>query len=250
MDEQIHTRQFKGYSLGAQSTNNGALATEHAPPLRDAGLQGRWFHVIEDRTGMLSLREALELHGPIDAPSCVERAGALARVLTSLHGLGAVCGFLNPDNVYLNDDGSFVLGDFLTPAFVYVYHREAGRPIGLVNCMAPELLRGEANGPRADVFALAALIYRAVTGRSPFTLETGKGPPWDVRGVPVDAGLYGQGCNRHFSQVLRWALAPDPDHRPPSPHRFIMDLRATFLDPGDGQAAPEPASRVRGRKTR
>ena len=46
-------------------------------PLRDAGLQGRWFYLIEDRTQMLSLREALDLHGPIDAASAVDRAGPL-----------------------------------------------------------------------------------------------------------------------------------------------------------------------------
>lgn len=216
--------------------------------LRDAGLQGRWLHFMEERTGLLSLREALDLHGPIDALSCVERADPLARMLGELHARGVICGFLNTDNVFLQDDGTFSPGDFLTPAFAYVYNRAAGRRLALVESMAPELLRGEAGDPRADVFALAALIYRAVCGRSPFPDSHDSAAAWDVRGVPVDASLFGLGCNSHFAQVLRWAMAPDPDRRPPTPKRLIMDLRAAALDhdPGEdaARATPHPVEPV------
>lgn len=208
-------------------------------PLEQAGIQKNWFYMIELRRDSLPLREALELHGPIEAAECVRRMAALADTLIALHARGLIAGFMHPENVLVDHNGMFRLGDFLTSAFEYYHARSRNRYIPLVGCLAPELLRGEETDPRSDVFGLAAIMYRAVTGRNPFPDKEDRSPQWDVRGVPVDCGLFGAGCTPHFSQTLRWALTPDPDRRPPHVERFMEDVLAALHEPAQ-PAAPPP----------
>ncbi len=47
-----------------------------------------------------------------------------------------------------------------------------GHLVGTPSYMAPEQARAETVGPRADVFALAVIAYRALTGSPPFSGET------------------------------------------------------------------------------
>lgn len=211
-------------------------------PLLDSGAHGRWLYLVERRTEMLTLAEALDLHGPIEAPSCVERADPLVRAVSEMHAAGMVCGFIGPENVFVKNDGSLILGDFLSPAFAFLFNRERGKYTPLVGYLAPELIRGERTDPRTDVFAIAALIYLTVSGRGPFPAKMENDTHWDVRGVPVDCTLFGMGCNSHFSQVLRWAMSQEPDRRPVQPRRLIMDLRAALLeiDETPAETPPEP----------
>ena len=197
-------------------------------PLLDAGMQRHWLYLIERRTELLTLTQALELHGPIETASCVERAHGMARLFSDMHANNALCCYLSPDNVLLHEDGTFFPGDFLSPAFVFSYHRQVRLYTPMISYLAPEVIRGEPADPRSDVFALAAVMYYAVTGRDPFPRSADNNPHWDIRGVPVDCTLFGQGCNSNFSQIIRWAMDANPDRRPPHPRKLITETRSTF----------------------
>lgn len=88
----------------------------------------------------------------------------LCSALSVLHARRFVHCDLTPRNVVLMPDGNAKLIDF--GAMAPVGQRRA--PIGTPAYMAPEMVRGMALDPRADLFALGALAYHALTQRHAF----------------------------------------------------------------------------------
>jgi serine/threonine protein kinase len=96
----------------------------------------------------------------------------LLAALRAVHEAGVVHCDVKPANLLLGDDGRLVLIDFGiaetgvgAPAHPA---RRNGDLIGSPAYMAPELVRGEAPRPPADLWSLGATLYTAVEGRSPF----------------------------------------------------------------------------------
>ena len=96
----------------------------------------------------------------------------LLAALRAVHAAGVVHCDVKPANLLLGDDGRLVLVDFgiaetladepAHPA------RRTGHVIGSPAYMAPELVRGEAPRPPADLWSLGATLYTIVEGRVPF----------------------------------------------------------------------------------
>jgi mitogen-activated protein kinase kinase kinase 17/18 len=93
-------------------------------------------------------------------------AADVLRGLAYLHGRSVVHGDVKARNVLLGADGRARLADFgcaRTPGF------SAQRPLGGTPAfMAPEVARGEAQGPAADVWALGCTVVEMATGRAPW----------------------------------------------------------------------------------
>ncbi|XP_024315893.1 mitogen-activated protein kinase kinase kinase 18 [Brachypodium distachyon] len=98
---------------------------------------------------------------------CAIRAYAadVARGLAYLHGMSLVHGDLKGRNVVVGADGRAKLADFGCARTV-----DSDRPIGGTPAfMAPEVARGEEQGPAADVWALGCTVVEMATGRAPWS---------------------------------------------------------------------------------
>lgn len=93
--------------------------------------------------------------------------------LTTAHATGVVHRDLKPHNLFLAEkDGVFTwkLLDFGVSKLIDSGGTlTAGHVIGTPGYMAPEQAKSEDVGPRADVYALAAIAYRCLTGHPPFS---------------------------------------------------------------------------------
>ncbi len=111
----------------------------------------------------------------------------LARAMHTAHQAGIVHRDLKPSNVLFDRDGTPKIVDFGLAKHLEVQHghTETGQIMGTPSYMAPEQARGHARnvGPEADVYALGAIFYEMLTGRSPFKGET---PLETVRQVVED----------------------------------------------------------------
>lgn len=92
---------------------------------------------------------------------------ALCRAVMALHRAGVVHRDIKPDNVVLEPDGGVVLLDLGVARLPWAEDvDELDRP-GTPSFMAPELFSGRAGDAGSDLYALAATLYRAFTGRYP-----------------------------------------------------------------------------------
>ena len=100
-----------------------------------------------------------------------------ARVLTSevaigleaAHAAGIVHRDLKPSNVFHDEKGPrWMILDFGVSKVGGTGTLTQGAIVGTPAYMAPEQASGEDVDPRADVYALAAILYRVVTGHPPF----------------------------------------------------------------------------------
>jgi WD40 repeat protein/serine/threonine protein kinase len=121
-----------------------------------------------------SLRQLFQ-QGPQPSRRSAELLATLAQAVHTAHLAGIVHRDLNPTNVLLAEDGTAKITDFgvakrsETPG-----QTQMGQIIGTPAYMAPEQAKGESKnvGPVSDVYALGAILYEALTGRSPFQGKT------------------------------------------------------------------------------
>ncbi|KAM0906779.1 hypothetical protein ACQ4PT_016580 [Festuca glaucescens] len=108
--------------------------------------------------------EAARSGGSLSERAIRGYASDVARGLAYLHGNELVHGDVKARNIMVGADGEAKLADFGCA-------RTAGceRPIGGTPAfMAPEVARGEEQGPAADVWALGCTVIEMATGRAPW----------------------------------------------------------------------------------
>ena len=119
-----------------------------------------------------TLAERLAAEGPLAPPVVVELVEGLASALDTLHRAGTVHRDVKPQNVLLApsgpklaDLGVIRVDDPSDPEAAAL--TASGATPGTLRFLAPEVIFGQAAGPRADAYALAMVAYEAITGRSP-----------------------------------------------------------------------------------
>ncbi|KAL6615855.1 hypothetical protein ACP70R_038125 [Stipagrostis hirtigluma subsp. patula] len=113
-----------------------------------------------------SLADVVERSGGrLDERAVRAYAADVARGLAYLHGRSLVHGDVKARNVVVGADGRAKLADFGCARAV-----GSARPIGGTPAfMAPEVARGEEQGPAADVWALGCTVVEMATGRAPWS---------------------------------------------------------------------------------
>jgi hypothetical protein len=107
-----------------------------------------------------------------------------------------------------------------------------GMLFGTPEYMAPEQARGDEVDHKADIYSIGVILYRMVTGRTPFVSQTPMGtltkhltekptPPNKLEGITV---------SRALEAVIMKALEKDPAKRQPNVLAMQKDLQAVLTD--------------------
>ncbi|HET9954485.1 MAG TPA: serine/threonine-protein kinase [Polyangiaceae bacterium] len=131
---------------------------------------GRPYIVAELLEGE-QLGEHLERRGKLPVREAVSIVRQICRALERAHDLRIIHRDVKPENVFLVSGLSEVkVIDFgiskVSDGTATL--TKAGMVMGTPDYMAPEQARGDTVDARADVYAVGAILYRAVTGRKPF----------------------------------------------------------------------------------
>src|SRR5262249_52272978 len=113
---------------------------------------------------------------PVPDDSAIVRIMAkLLEALGAAHEAGVLHRDIKPSNVLVTASGGVRLADF-GMARIDGHDAEAARIVGTPGYIAPEQFLGEPQDERGDLFSAGVLLYRLLTGDSPFA-----GPPDEVR---------------------------------------------------------------------
>ncbi len=119
----------------------------------------------------------LEKNGRIDVPTAVHIARQVCRALSAAHKRGIVHRDMKPENVFLVDHDGIVSVKVIDFGISKVGTTgktnltKTGMIMGTPSYMSPEQARGDKVDHRADVYAVGALLYHALTGKKPFDTD-------------------------------------------------------------------------------
>jgi WD40 repeat protein len=180
--------------------------------------------------GTLAGRLAGRPQPPRQAAAWLE---ALARAAHYAHGQGIVHRDLKPSNVLLAADGQPKICDFGVAKFLAGAQVQtlSGTVVGTAEYMAPEQATGAAVGPAADVYALGAILYTALTGRPPFQGTSALHTLEQVRKAePVPPGRLQPGVSRDLETICLKCLEKEPNRRYASAGDLADDLERFLAD--------------------
>ncbi|HEX3531816.1 MAG TPA: protein kinase [Thermoanaerobaculia bacterium] len=116
-----------------------------------------------------TLSKVIETGGAIPWQRAVQLLASAMEGIEQAHRCGIVHRDLKPDNLMLTETGTLKVMDFGIARVLGSGHlTRTGLLVGTLRYMSPEQIRGEEVDGRADVYALGAVLYEMLTGRTPF----------------------------------------------------------------------------------
>ena len=168
----------------------------------------------------------------------------VAEALDFAHDRDVIHRDLKPANVLLDESGNAYLADFgLAKTMEGSRDLTAtGGILGTPAYMSPEQARGEKLDRRSDIYAFAVMAFEALSGQYPFVASTPmefiykhlSEPPRSILTLAAD-------LPDAVDDVLREALAKEPDRRPARATEFMRRLRQALAEGGAGETARRAA---------
>lgn len=179
------------------------------------------------------LSELVAGHGPPRPDRLRRLARRLALAVAAVHDAGVLHRDVSPGNVMVHGERPALIDFGLAHDAAEAQTTRPGMVVGTPAYLAPEVIEGGPATAASDVFAWAATIAFAATGRPPF----GRGPLEGVclRIVSGTADL--EGVEEPLAGLLRLGLDRDPRRRP-SARWFAGALAPAGMGaPGRGRCA-------------
>ncbi len=189
--------------------------------------------------GTLSSRISKQLLSHVDTTKMIL---AITKAVAYAHSRGIIHRDLKPSNILIGDDGAPKIADFgLARRMEDQSHlTKDGSILGTPSYMAPEQAYGSTHeiGPLSDVYALGAILYELLVGRTPFKGAT----VWEVielvrRAEPTPPSELQPGIPRDLETICLKCLQKDPARRYGSAQALADDIQR-YLNNEPIQARP------------
>jgi serine/threonine-protein kinase len=230
---QIAQREDMRLRFEREARVMGRVQSDHVVTVLDvvAANDGRTCIVTELLLGS-NLDDYLADHGhKLAVGEVVALARQCLRGLAAAHACGVVHRDLKPSNLFLADDSSGEASLKILDFGVAKLGGDAdmtttGTIVGTPAYMAPEQARGaRLADARSDLYAVGAVMYRALTGRSPYDGSDSHGTLIRLmEEAPERPTLLEKTIPPGLEAVIEKAMARDPDERFQTAQEFIRAL--------------------------
>jgi serine/threonine protein kinase len=228
-----------------------------APSVAELDAEGRLYLISELAKGE-SLR-ARAAAGPLPIGEITRLFQILCAALDAAHRAGLSHGDLTPSNILCpaEPEGQARICDF---GMSRLGQDPSSLWGGAPGYIPPEVYRGEVSGPgpRADVFALGALLFLCLTGRRLFDGPSAAAVMFKVCVAPLPSVGTLLAGRRRLEALLAMACDKDPEARFDNPAAFwralegvvSAEVSAPLPAPRESEPSRDPRSKARSREPR
>jgi serine/threonine-protein kinase len=225
--------------LKREARTAGRLQEPHVVPVHDYGeIDGQMFLEMRLVEGT-DLDSVLKRFGPLTPPRAVAIITQIASALDAAHAAGVMHRDIKPQNILVTRDDFVYLVDFgIASATTDEKLTQLGSAVGTWKYMAPERFSDAEVTYRADIYALACVLFECLTGSPPYRA--------DSAGVLVSAHLMDPipapsaqrpGVPKAFDAVIARGMAKKPEDRYPSAGDLALAANEALSDPDQDRAA-------------
>ena len=212
--------------------------------------EGDNYYIVMECMAGGSLEARLQRQGHLPVQEAVRIAAEVCEGLRYAHQRGVVHCDLKPANILFDKRGGAKVADFgvahvSEQTLSRSWQTPAGFVAGTLPYMSPEQVDGVREDPRVDVYALGAVLYRMLTGRTYLAFDARETPRAQVENVQRICSEQPQPPSAHRRRLPAWldgvvlkALAKQPEQR----YATADDLQAALLQ-RERAAATIPPSR-------
>jgi serine/threonine-protein kinase len=219
--------RFRREAEAAAQLNN-----PHVIPIHNYGeIDGRLYvdmRLVEGRD-----LQRLLASGPLDPGRAVRIIEQVARALHAAHQIGLVHRDVKPSNILVDDDDFAYLIDFGIARGVNESSlTSTGSIVGSFHYMAPERFRSHEPDARADIYALACVLYECLTGSRPFPGDNAESQvAAHLTDPPPQLSAVRPNVPTQFDAVIAKGMAKDPDARHATTVEFAREARDAVTAP-------------------
>ncbi|CDO90007.1 protein kinase [Mycobacterium triplex] len=216
----------------------GRLQEPHVVPIHDYGeIDGQMFmemHLIEG----IDLDDMLKRFGPLTAPRAVAVITQIASALDAAHAAGVMHRDIKPPNILITRDDFAYLVDFgIASATTDEKLTQLGTAVGTWKYMAPERFSNGEVTYRADIYALACVLYECLTGTPPYRAGTaGELVRAHTSDAIPAASAVRSGIPKAFDAVIARGMAKKPEDRYASAGDLALAAHEALSNPDQDHA--------------
>ena len=209
----------------------------HIVTVHDIGEDGEQLYIVGEYMAGGDL--AMLLHDADDGRLTIEEAlryGAqVCAALDHAHSRDIIHRDLKPGNVWLSSANNALLGDFgLAVDLERSRITQEGIMLGTVAYMPPEQALGRPADARSDLYALGAMLYEMVTGRTPFQGDDAVAIiTQHINTPPVHPAWHNSQVPASLDALIMELLAKAPDDRPASAAAVGLRLQQIAAESGE-----------------
>jgi serine/threonine protein kinase len=219
-------------------------------PIHHAGEEGGVLYITMRMVEGMDVGAMLIRDGRLEPERAVKVVKEVSDALDVAHGHGLIHRDVKPANVLIENPGPhehIYLTDFgLTKPIGGGGPTKTGFAVGTFDYMAPEQFQGGDIDGRADVYALACLLYELLTGSVPFVRSSDAQRMYaHMQEMPPAASEMVPGLPAEMDDVIRRGMAKDPDERFGSAGELAAAAAAALrAEPAEATTISPPPSRA------
>lgn len=230
-DDNVFQQRFRREAKAA-----AGLDEPHVVPIFDFGeIEGRLYVAMRLIQGQ-DLQDLLS-EGPFQPSYAVRIIEQIASALHAAHRIDLVHRDVKPSNILITEDDFAYLIDFgIARAAGETSMTSTGITLGTWAYMAPERFKGMADA-RADVYALACVLYQSLTSKLPFPGESLEQlATAHMFEPPPQPSMVQSGVPRAMDRVIAIGMAKEPDQRYQTAKDLALAARAALATQEQAQA--------------